>query len=237
LSFDGTDDYGSAPNSASLNITGSLTIEAWVNPSALGATANTIVDRTNAFANGAMSYSSHLSTSGKFRLFVSGDGSTSVYATTNSVIASIGTWVHVAGVYDATAQTITLYVNGNTVAQTTTGTVPASLYSQSRAVLIGAMHGAGETPYGYWFSGKIAQGRVWNVARTQTQIQSTMYRPFLGPTTGLVLEYPMLPGTGQTITDHSGTGNHGTRGSTAGVDTNDPQWTGPYRGLASGPLQ
>ena len=233
LSFDGTDDYATAPNSPSLNITGSLTIEAWVNPSALAADANDISGRWG--GTGQSQYLFRLGSSGKVAAFLSSDGTTVAGRKSSAVIASIGIPVHVATVYDATAQTLLLYVNGGGVSADLIGTIPASLYSQSKILGVGASYIEGGA--GGFFSGRITQLRVWNVARTQAQIQSTMYRPFLGPTTGLVLEYPMLPGTGQTITDHSGTGNHGTRGSTADTDTNDPQWTGPYRGLAGGPLQ
>ncbi len=37
--------------------------------------------------------------------------------------------------------------------------------------------------------------------------------------------WPMNEGKGQTIYDWSGNGNHGTLGSTSGVDANDPSWT------------
>ncbi len=37
--------------------------------------------------------------------------------------------------------------------------------------------------------------------------------------------WPMNEGQGQTIYDWSGNGNHGTLGSTSGVDDNDPTWT------------
>lgn len=37
--------------------------------------------------------------------------------------------------------------------------------------------------------------------------------------------WPMNEGRGQTVHDWSGNGNHGTLGSTAGVDANDPTWT------------
>jgi hypothetical protein len=37
--------------------------------------------------------------------------------------------------------------------------------------------------------------------------------------------WPMNEGKGQTVYDWSGNGNHGTLGSTPGVDANDPTWT------------
>lgn len=50
------------------------------------------------------------------------------------------------------------------------------------------------------------------------------------PRDGLVALYLFNEGSGQVLTDYSGNGYHGTLGSTAGDDTNDPTWTG--QGLA-----
>jgi hypothetical protein len=41
---------------------------------------------------------------------------------------------------------------------------------------------------------------------------------------GLVVFYRFDEASGQTLTDRSGNGYHGTLGSTAGADTNDPSW-------------
>ncbi len=41
---------------------------------------------------------------------------------------------------------------------------------------------------------------------------------------GLVVYYRFDEASGQTVADHSGLGNGGTLGSTAGADTNDPSW-------------
>lgn len=42
---------------------------------------------------------------------------------------------------------------------------------------------------------------------------------------GAIAYYPCDEGAGQILYDHSGNGNHGTLGSTSGVDTNDPAWS------------
>ncbi len=225
LSFDGTDDYGSAPNSTSLNITGSLTIEAWVEPTGSSAANGGIVDR-----GGGRQYALAIANTNLYFL-LSQNGSDQFYRYASPTVPA-NSWTHVAGVYDASAQTMTVYLNGSIPSSTLSGTVGNSLYSQTASFYIGRRLQTGQ-----YFKGVITQLRVWNVVRTQAQVQMDMVTPFIGPTAGLVLEYPMLPGSGQTLTDYSGTGNNGTLGSSAGIDTNDPQWTGPYRGLAGGPLQ
>lgn len=48
------------------------------------------------------------------------------------------------------------------------------------------------------------------------------------PRRGLVAHYDFHDGAGQTLSDISGNGYHGTLGSTGGVDTNDPTWGSGY---------
>src|SRR5262249_22324570 len=46
--------------------------------------------------------------------------------------------------------------------------------------------------------------RIWNVARTQAQIQQNMMKPLLGSESNLVLYYPMDEGTGTNLIDRTG---------------------------------
>lgn len=63
-------------------------------------------------------------------------------------------------------------------------------------------------------------------------LQKVLLQPQGIVTRGLVAHYKFNEGSGQTLTDHSGYGNHGQLGSTSGVDTADPTWTG--QGLSFG---
>jgi len=65
--------------------------------------------------------------------------------------------------------------------------------------------------------------RLWNVARTVTQIRANMCD--LSDTTGLVARWMMDDGSGQTATDDSGHGFHGRLGATTAVDSRDPAWS------------
>jgi hypothetical protein len=78
--------------------------------------------------------------------------------------------------------------------------------------------------------GRMTGVRLWNVFRSAAEITSTMNTPLLGPTSGLVLEWPMLPGSGTTVADNSGNSNTATFPGGA----NNPTWIGPYRRLTSG---
>ena len=76
----------------------------------------------------------------------------------------LNTWVHVAVTYDASSSTMKLYKNGNLIATNTA----APTYHGS-GLQIGAVE------YGDFFDGgDIDEVRLWNVARTQSQIQANM---------------------------------------------------------------
>jgi len=97
-----------APDSASLEITGAITIDAWVNSSTV---FGRIVDKITAF--GADGYLLDLVDTGQLRMIVEGD------AITSPAPISSGTFNHVAGVYDGA--NLSLYLNGVLIATTPTG--------------------------------------------------------------------------------------------------------------------
>ncbi|MGZ5445956.1 MAG: LamG domain-containing protein [Thermoanaerobaculia bacterium] len=82
---------------------------------------------------------------------------------------SPGLWHHVAAVYDSAAGTVTVYLDGEQVAQKT-GLPPQSLTSASDVnFMIGASQAGtqiGTSP----FDGRIASVRVWDVARTEEDL-------------------------------------------------------------------
>ncbi len=99
LSFDGSGDYVTVPASASLAITGQLTVEAWINPSGPGGVQRIV------------------SADKHFYLALSGSKiSFAVYTNawkkvTGTTALQTGTWYHVAGVY--TGGKLRVYLNGN----------------------------------------------------------------------------------------------------------------------------
>ena len=60
------------------------------------------------------------------------------------------------------------------------------------------------------FFGTMDEVRIWNVARSAADIQSTMGSPLPGAQTNLLGRWSMDEGTGTTITDSTGNGNTGT---------------------------
>jgi hypothetical protein len=77
----------------------------------------------------------------------------------------------VAGVYNATAQTLDIYVNGVLDNGVLRGTVPSAQVLQNVNVNIGRRNG------GYNFKGTIDEVRVYNRALSAAEIQTIMSTP------------------------------------------------------------
>ena len=96
------------------------------------------------------------------------------YSTT---VRSLNVWYHVAGVYNASARTLDIYVNGVLNNGTLSGTVPASQINSAVNVNIGRRSGGS----GYYFNGVIDDVRIYNRALSQAEIQADMNTPVGSP--------------------------------------------------------
>ncbi len=199
--FNGTNQYFSAADASSLDITGNLTVSAWLKPSdGQPAALKSLVTKWN---TSNLSYNLGLTTDGKIRLYVSSDGTTSsTYKTTDAAVFSDGaatSWTHVAAVY-STDGTVIIYINGASVASTATGTIPTSIFSGTAALEIAADAG-GQDPYG----GSADEVRIYSRALSPTDV-TNLYN--FGP--GPMLYYNLEEGSGTTANDLSGNAYTGT---------------------------
>jgi hypothetical protein len=171
LLFNGTTNFVDLGNSTSLQLTGSMTLEAWINANANPADDGQIIAKSS--GSGWQLKTSPDTGPHTFGLAVSPNSSTNTqrYSTTTR---SLNVWYHVAGVYDAAARTMTLYVNGAPVNGTLTGTIPASQFNQTVNVNIGRRTG------GYYFKGTIDDVRIYGRALSQAEIQLDMNTPVGG---------------------------------------------------------
>jgi len=169
FSFDGVDDYVNAGSGASLQITGSLTISAWIKPTTV---VNSAIAGKYKANTGERAYQIEINTN-KFRMPISSNGTAVAYRDSNQSIQA-GVWQHVVGVYNNSLQTITLYINGVNDIGTLTGTVPASINNTSIYFGVGA-NAINSTPANY-FNGVIDEVKIWNYARSAEQIQNDYIR-------------------------------------------------------------
>jgi hypothetical protein len=172
LSFNGTSNYVDLGNASGWALTGSATWSAWVFATGNPADDGQIISKSG---SGGGNAGWQLKTSPDtgpqtFAVGVSPDGNTSVqrYSTT---ARALNTWYYVAGVYDATAKTLHIYVNGVLDDGVLSGTVPAAQFNSPVSTAIGRRNG------GYYFKGMIDDLRVYNSALSQAQIQADMNTP------------------------------------------------------------
>jgi hypothetical protein len=111
----------------------------------------------------------------------------------------LNTWTHYAGTWDGT--TMNFYMNGKLEK---TGSLSGSFPSMSNSVKIG------DNSLSENFIGKLDEVRVWNTARTATQIRENMMRTLAGNETNLVAYYRMDQKDGTTLYDQTANAANGT---------------------------
>ncbi|WCB94984.1 virion structural protein [Baekduia alba] len=158
LSFDGAGDWVTVADDDALDLTNTMTLEAWVAPTTLSGWRTIIAkDQTSAVNYGL--YAATAAGKADGDLFI-GEEITS--ASTSAL--KTGTWSHVATTYDG--KSLILYVDGVAVAtKAVTGSVTTSN---------GALHIGGNSIWGEWFTGKIDEVRVYNKALTAAQVKTDM---------------------------------------------------------------
>ena len=213
-SFAGTvSSHIAVPHSASLDITGSFTIEAWINPVNSESPATQIILQKR--LNGNKGYTFLLS-GGK-----AGIRTGSVIRLTGATTIPNNEWTHVAAVYDAVTGGFTIYVNG--AADGSAIVALAAPPNNGDSLLIGI----GENSP---FAGKMDEIRIWNKPNV-SDINNYKYMSFgtnTGAYSGLVLSLTFQnsnpSGTLFSLTDWSGSNNNGlNRGVTAVDFSNRPE--------------
>jgi chitodextrinase len=166
LSFDGSSSWVTVPDSAGLDLTSAMTLEAWVKPAALGTSWRTVLvkESPNGLAYGLYAHDGGPGPSA--HAVVTADK----YATASTTIP-VGSWTHLAASYDGSR--LTVWINGNPA-----GNIPLTgSVTQSGGVLrIG-----GNSVWSEWFSGQIDDVRVYNRALAQSEIKADMANPVKRP--------------------------------------------------------
>ena len=213
LDLDGTNDYVNCGSNSSVDITGALTMEAWVNPDVVSTQS---VIKKNTETSG---YELSLSLSGK--VFVRLNGSYRIDSGTSYPYD--GSWTHIAATYDGT--TMKLYING-VLEGTLTG--PTLITSNSNNLVIGTDAAALETKN---FNGRLDEVRLWNVARTEGEIREYMCTKISGSLpSNLVGYWNFNEPEGNLMSDQTANSNDGLL---TNRDGDEHTWSGAPIGDAS----
>ena len=175
VALDGINDYVDLGNPAALQLTGSMTVSAWIYATAFPGDDAAVVSRRDSSEHG-FQLDTTVDTGRRtigFKLTNSSGGAMIRYGATT---LQTNTWYNIAGVYDAAAQTLHVYLNGQLDDGQLVGTVTATQQSSSLDVEIGQRPGA---PGAYQFNGRIDDVRIADHAITQSQIQTDMATPLV----------------------------------------------------------
>lgn len=199
LKFTGTgsggNDYVSFADNGTLDLQNNYTIEAWIYNT--DAANNTIIDK----GNYNFLFQTHSNGNTGLGLYNNVMG----WKYSAGVVPS-NTWSHVAVTFDLANNALKFYLNGSLLS-THNGISNQTL--DNAEINIGR-----QSPSSCacnYFDGKMDELRVWNVTRSQSEIQQTMYGLLNGTEAGLKAYYQFEDGPGSgTLTDVSGNGNNGT---------------------------
>ena len=163
LFFDGSDAFVTVNDSASLDLTNGMTLEAWVHPTAASGTWSTILIKE---ASGGLDYI--LGTDPANRPTCSLTiGNIGMQAVTGTEALALNVWTHLAATYDGT--TLRLYANGVEIA--------GRPVSGDIAISDSALRIGGNSVWGEYFTGMIDEVQVYNRALTLAEIQNDMIAP------------------------------------------------------------
>jgi hypothetical protein len=195
LVFDGIDDYVTLSSNSGdeLNPQNALTIESWIYLSE-PATAS---HRPHYFGKNG-SYQLIIETNGLPRFYANNGA---LFYTTGTTIIETGNWYHIAGIFDGS--NIRIYINGK-MEGVPTAMIPP-LAQNSTDVRFGDRLGGIEA-----LAGSMDEIRIWDVAKTEIELQNGMNMKLIGNESNLVGYWRLDNGSGVTATDLTANGNDGT---------------------------
>lgn len=262
LRFDGVDSYVTFGNSSTLGLS-TFTLEAWIYPTGTGVTASSGIGGISAIpvitkgrgesgSEGTikdMNYflgiiPSTMVLTADFEEGASGSNPGDNHPITGTTTLNLNQWYHVAATYDGNDWY--LYLDGSLEGTKSVGEPCQNLSIQHSAVG-SALLSTGD-PQGY-FEGEIDEVRIWNLVRTQLEIQDNMNKEITSSVSGLVSAWNMNEGAGTFVNGVGGISgqiinsywswvnlnawNNTYYVSTSGNDANDGSETNPWLTIQS----
>jgi len=159
LKFDGVNDWVTVNDSASLDVSSGMTLEAWVYPLSQSTGGNTVILKE---APGAEVYALYSEEDVNLPVTYLNDGS--YQGVSGPSRLPVNTWTHLVATYDGLVQR--LYVNGYKAAEK----------AQNKLIQTsnGALRIGGNSVWGEYFQGYIDEVRIYNRALTATEINTNL---------------------------------------------------------------
>ncbi len=188
LRLDGSGDYAeTAENISELNITGDITVEATIK---MNQRSNDWVRLVGKSSSGSdRTYGLWLATDGRILFQSYGFSDFNLFT---DYIVPVGDQVHIAATRSASTGQVRIYVDGELSAEGATSNVYPNPSNGPLRIGYAGFH--------THFNGDIQDVSVWNIARSQSDIQANQV---VGNESGLVAYYPVLSADGNTLENQS----------------------------------
>jgi MSHA biogenesis protein MshQ len=232
--FNGIDDYVQLPSSFP-DLTGSITISAWINATDLNSGSRIFIDDEN--NTQGFGFSLGDGGTGKLRLF--SRAITPISVDTRNAVISTNNWYFVAAVHDVTAKTIRVYVDG--VAQILNNGDTVSTYTgtwgtdDGPASIGGETNQSTESGASFHFNGAIDEPRIYSTALTAAEISTLMNETRTCPSAPIEYRFDELSwkGNSEEVLDSSSIGLNGSAvGDTATIASGQVCRAGTFDGTA-----
>ena len=155
--FDGSDDRISFSFNSALDISQSITIEAYIKPQSYPTAGGGGMIVTK-----VASYYLEFGSNGKIRVYFEGLNSPGYHESVNTV--PLNKWTHVSATRDSSSSTINIYING-ILDKTVSGITGNIIVQQTWYLTMGGYNGGG-----YLYIGLIGYGKIYNTALSSTEI-------------------------------------------------------------------
>ncbi len=203
VNINSTSQYLNVADNSAVSITGDLTIEGWYRPNNQPASGETfaVVSKHNTTGNQRSFYFAYTRPGAggtrQFTLSISSDGITDVTKSVNAN-SSNAVYTHMCAVYSASAGTVQFYKDGVPFGSLQTG-LPTSIFDSTADLQIMGSSGTNGL-----FTGLVDEVRVWNVARTASEILANYNQQVDPDSSGLKAYYRF----NETYDDYTANGNH-----------------------------
>jgi len=209
LYLDGSNDYVFMGDDNLLDITGSITMEAWIYAEAPSGD-EPVLAKMSSFTTSQYWFGVY---NGGFGLML-GDASGWGLEARSSGAISADSWIHIASVWDGSA-----WYNYQDGVLADSGGYSAAMVTGNEPLTIGIDSSDDITR----FQGYLADVRLWEVARSDAEILDNMYE--LSDTSGLVGWWKLDDLSGQDAIDSSDNGLDGRCGNSDSADNRDGTWS------------
>jgi PKD repeat protein len=190
LQFDGINDWVTVNDSATLDLSTAMTLEAWVYPQSLANNGGTVLLKE---ITGGAVYNLYAHETSDLPVSSFNNGTYRVISGLSPL--PVNQWSHLVATYDGQYQR--LYVNGTQVAQR----AQTGVIQQGGILRIG-----GNSIWGEYFKGYIDEVRVYNRALTATEVKNNLATPTSATSASNTTQYVIGDQTVEPKLDYNGQG-------------------------------